>query len=230
MRYWKAVFFSLLLGQALAFSAAPDAISLAEVQAALEKLDATNLDDDWYFTMEIVDGEELQLVKSDPSRDKYDRRQLLTVNGVTPDDEHLDAFREAEEKRIGDLDPETSGYVYMVDTETLELVEEADGHIELSFVPRVKAMENSRENLRGTLLLNTGAGQIEKLEIHNTEELSPAFSVTVDTYRLALRFQLEQGENLLQKLESHAVGKAAFIKSFDSQVEVTFSDYRRAHP
>ena len=91
-------------------------------------------------------------------------------------------------------------------------------------------MEDSRENLRGTLLLNTGTGQIEKLEIHNTEELSPAFSVTVDTYRLALSFQPEQGENLLQKLESRAVGKAGFIKSFDSQVEVTFSDYRRARP
>jgi len=228
MRYGIAVFFFLLLEQTVAFADAPDPTSLAEVQAALEKLDVTNVDEDWYFTMEVVEGEELLIIKSDPSRATYDQRQLLSVNGAAPDDDRLEEFREAEEKRVDDIDPETTGYVYMVDTETLEVIAKTDGYLELSFVPRVKAMEDSRDSLRGTLRLNTQTGQIETLDILNTEKLSPAFSVTVDTYRLALSFQLEQGENLLQKLESHAVGKAGFLKSFDSQVEVTFSDYRRA--
>jgi hypothetical protein len=162
--------------------------------------------------------------------DKFDRRQLLTVNGVTPDGDRLEEFREAEEKRIGDIDPATSGYRYLVDSETLEFVEETDGYVEYSYVPRVKTMEDSRDSLHGTLLLNTQTGQIKKLEIQNTEELSPLFSVTVDTYSLAFSFQQAQGENLLHRLESHAVGKAGFLKSFDSQVEVVFSDYRRARP
>jgi hypothetical protein len=82
--------------------------------------------------------------------------------------------------------------------------------------------------MQGTLLLNTLTQQIEQIEIYNTEKLSPAFSVTVDTFRLALAFQQEQGEILLHKLESHAVGKAGFLKSFNSLVAVAFSDYRRA--
>ena len=230
MRYWIAVFFSLFFGHTVVFAAAPDPASLAEVQAALENLDVTNLDEDWYFTMEVVEGEELQIIKSDPSRGSYDQRQLLSVNGAVPDDDRLEEFREAEEKRVDDIDPEATCYTYLVDIETLEFIAKADGYLEFSFVPRVKAMESSRDSLRGTLRLNTQTGQIEMLDIHNTEKLSPAFSVTVDTYWLALSFQQEQGENLLQKLESHAVGKAGFLKSFDSQVEATFSDYRRAQP
>jgi hypothetical protein len=230
MRYWAAAFLPLCLWQALVFADALDSTSLAQVQAAIEKLDATNLDDDWYFTMEVVDGEELQIVKSDPSRELVERRQLLTVNGVTPDNARLEEFREAEKKRVDDLDPETAGYKYMVDINTLEIGEKSDGDIAFSFVPRVKALEDSRDSLRGTLRLDTRTGQIEELEIHNTEALSPAFSVTVDGYRLSLRFQQEQGENLLHQLESDAVGKAGFLKSFDSKVKATFSDYRRAEP
>jgi hypothetical protein len=60
MRYRVAAFFSLFLGQSLAIAEAPDANSLVQVQAALESLDATNLDDDWYFTMEV----QLSMVKS----------------------------------------------------------------------------------------------------------------------------------------------------------------------
>jgi len=90
------------------------------------------------------------------------------------------------------------------------------------------SMEKSRDQVRGALLLNTKTQQIEEIEINNTGKLSPAFSVTVDTYRLVLKFQQEQGENLLKKLESHAVGHAGFLKSFDVFMAVTFSDYKRA--
>ena len=230
MRSWATAFLSLYLVHAVVFAEALDTTPLAQVQAALEKLDATNLDDDWYFTMEVIDGEELQIIQSDPFREQVERRQLLTVNGSTPDNARLKEFREAEKKRVDDIDPETAGYRYMVDIDTLEPVEESDGYIAFSFAPRVKALEDSRDSLRGTLRLDTQTGQIEELEIHNTGKLSPAFSVTVDSYRLSLHFQQEQGENLLNQLESDAVGKVGFLKSFDSRVKATFSGYRRAGP
>ncbi len=202
--------------------------TLVVLEAALAKLDATNLDDDWYFSMEIVEEDELKVIRSDPHRDKYEKRQLLSVDGITPDDSRQKKFRDSEVKRIDELDPDASGYRYMVDMQTLELIEQREGYAKLSFVPRIKAMEKSRDQVRGALLLNTQTQQIEEIEINNTGKLSPAFSVTVDTYQLVLKFQQEQGENLLKKLESHAVGKAGFLKSFDVLVGVTFSDYKRA--
>ena len=208
----------------------PGATLVAAAEAALEKLDATNLDDDWYFSMEVVEEEELRTIRSDPRRGKYDKRELLTVNGVAADSERQRKFRESEVKRIDDLDPDASGYRYMVDAATLQLIEQGDSHAKLSFLPRISTMEKTRDEMRGVVLLNLETQQIEEIEIHNTEKLSPAFSVTVDSFRLTLRFQPEQGENLLKKLESHAVGRAGFLKSFDNQVAVEFSDYSRVEP
>jgi len=176
----------------------------------------------------MVEEDELRIIRSDPHGDKYQKRQLLSIGGVTPDANHQKEFRESEVKRIDELDPDASGYRYLVDMQTLEMVEQRNGYAKLSFVPRIKVMEKSRDQVRGALLLNTKTQQIEEIEINNTGKLSPAFSVTVDTYRLLLKFQQEQGENLLKKLESHAVGHAGFLKSFDVFVAVTFSDYKRA--
>jgi hypothetical protein len=228
---YKAALFAIILPilfwRSHAFSDTGDSI-FALAEAALAKLDATNLDDDWFFFMELVEEGELRVIRSDPYRDKYEKRQLLSVDGVAPDNDRQRKFRESEVKRIDELDPDASGYRYLVDTQTLALIEQGNGYAKLAFVPRVKAMEKSRDQVRGALLLNTQTQQIEEIEISNSGKLSPAFSVTVDTYRLVLKFQQEQGENLLQKLESRAVGRAGFMKSFDVLVAATFSDYKRA--
>ena len=238
MRFWVLlrntfplfVLFSFLLYGSDSVGDTQEETLVAAAEAALEKLDATNLDDDWYFSMEVVEEEELRTIRSDPHRGKYDRRELLTVNGVAADSERQRKFRESEVKRIEDLDPDATGYRYMVDAATLHLMEQGDSHAKFSFVPRIKAMEKSLDEIRGVVLLNLETQHIEEIEIRNTEKLSTAFSVIVDSFRLTLRFQPEQGENLLKKLVSHAVGKAGSLKSFDNLVAVEFSDYRRAEP
>ncbi len=50
--------------------------TLEVAEAALAKLDATNLDDDWYFSMELVEEDELRIIRSDPHRDKYEKRAV----------------------------------------------------------------------------------------------------------------------------------------------------------
>ena len=236
MRYLRVLFlycvvvtgFSGLLWQENSLAGTSDWAPI--VKAALENLDATNLDEDWHFTMEVLEEDELQMIHSDPRRDTYEKRQLLTVDGIAADSQRRDEFHVKEVKRINDIDPDALGYGYMVDMETLDLIEDSDEHVIFSFVPRVKMLEDSRDQLRGTLLLDSATQQIKEIEIINTDELSPAFSVTLDTFRLGLSFDEEQGENLLQKLESHTVGKMGFLKSFDALVIVNFSEYTRAQP
>jgi hypothetical protein len=234
IRFLYSVLISVFLWQSSAIAEPTDAAPIADFTATLETalttLDATNLDDDWYFTMGVVEGGELRIIHSDPRRNKYKRRQLFSVNDVAPDEERQEDFYDAEVERIDGLDPDASDYGYMVDLQTLQLLETGDGYAKFSFVPRVKALEDSREKIRGFLLLNMASRQIDQIEIINTEQLSPAFSVTLDTYRLTLQFKQEQGENLLSRLESHAAGKAGFLKSFESLIEVSFSDYKRADP
>jgi hypothetical protein len=197
---------------------------------ALEQLDATNLDDDWYFTMEVVEGDEVQLIRNDPHGEKYLKRELITVNSHVPDSGRLAEFRESEVRRIDELDPDAAGYGYLVDTTTLQLIEAGSDVAEFSFLPRIDALEDARDRLIGTLLLNLETQQIEEIQIANTQKLSPAFSVTLDTYRLILKFQPEQGEVLLHTIASRAVGSVGFLKSFENVVAVSFRDYKLANP
>lgn len=203
---------------------------LSTVRKAIKSLDATTLDDDWHFTLKILEEDEEQIVRSNPSGEKYGKRALISVNGVIPDKQRQAKFRESEVKRIDELDPEASGYRYLVDAATLSLVQASGNQVEFSFRPKIKAMEDMRDQLQGSLWLNLETSQIEKIEIFNSEKLLPAFSVTVDSYKMTLRFQLEQGENLLKELESRAIGNVGFLKSFDRVTHVTFSDYQRVIP
>ena len=141
------------------------------VKAALKNLDATNLDEDWYFTMTVAEKGELQIIRSDPRRGTYEKRQLLTVDGIAPNSQRLNEFHDKEVKRITDIDPDARGYGYMVDTQTLELIEASDGYAMFSFSPRVKMLEDSRDQLRGTLLLDSATQHIDDIEIINTDAL-----------------------------------------------------------
>jgi hypothetical protein len=217
---------ALLIWPSIPF--AETAILVPLAQKAIEKLDATDLDSDWYFTMEIVEDNEVRIIRNNPRGGKYDKRELVTVNGSVPDSRRNRKFRESEMSRIDELDPDASGYAYLVDTETLELILAGSDTAEFSFRPKIQAMGDAQRQLRGSVLLNLETQQIEKIEIFNTGKLSPGFSVTLDTYRLILGFQPEQGEVLLNKLDSQAIGRAGFLKSFEKVVSVTFGDYKRA--
>ncbi|NQX89564.1 MAG: hypothetical protein HRT77_12965 [Halioglobus sp.] len=206
----------------------------ARVHSALLALDATDLDADWYFTMDLVEqkgeGTETLVIASDPTRDPDKRRQLIAVNGDAPDAARRAQFREAEEKRIAALDPDATGYVHMVDRATLREVAGSEGFTGYSFTPRVQDLENVSEQLEGVLQLNDTTGEIDRLVIRNAAVLKPAFSVTVEDYRLVLTFEAEQGEQMIRTLQSRALGKAGFLKRFDSMVDITFRDFRRASP
>lgn len=103
-----AMIFALLFWCSDVFSETPDS-TLEVAETALAKLDATNLDDDWYFSMQLVEEDELRIIRSDPHGDKYEKRQLLSIDGVTPDANRQNEFRESEVKRMDELDADAAG-------------------------------------------------------------------------------------------------------------------------
>lgn len=208
-----------------AWAIEPNPAQLERVIAALQTLDNNNLDEGWQFTMTVVQKEETQVIRSHPTLAPADRRQLISVNDSAPDSKRLEEFREAEKKRIDEEDPNAKGFAQLVDAESLVLTATDDTVIHYTFAPVVKALENARDKLAGKLLLNRETGEIEELEIFNTEKISPAFSVTLESYKLKLKFGEAQGHHLLHAMESHALGKAGFVKAFDEKVNIEFSDF-----
>lgn len=197
------------------------------VARALRALDDARQDQRWHFTMRLVHNGQRHVVRHDPGRPELEQRTLLAVDGAPPDPGELRDFRKSEQQRIEDKDPEAS-YAQLVDLATLRAAGTENGLAAYAFSPRIKALEEFRAQLRGVLLLNTGTGAVEKIELTSVEPFSPAFSVTLDSYRLTFLFRDEQGARLLDRMESVAAGKAGFVKSFEDRVEVAFADYRPA--
>lgn len=148
-------------------SIAEQAELIAIVQKAVESIDATNLDNDWHFTMEMVEKDEVRIIRNNPHGEKYEMRELISVNGNVPDKQRQAEFRESEVKRIDELDPDSSRYSYLVNTATLDLIQASGKHAEFSFRPKVKTMENVRDQLRGSFFLTWILARLKKIEVLN---------------------------------------------------------------
>lgn len=205
-----------------------EAAYIEQVVANLQRMDAVDLDQHWYFVMTAQQDTELLVTESDPARQPLERRTLRSVNGETPSEERLLAFREQEKKRVEDAEvqKDTLKYSYMVDAQTLSLSHEAGNLATLTFTPKIQAFESDRENLAGTVILNTATGVLEKISMKNTGELAPAFSVTIDEYEMVLSFASQQGELLIDEMMTKIAGSYGFVKSFDSVSVISFGDYR----
>lgn len=214
-------------GTASAQSLAESATSSAAVVAALANLDAQPLDEHWHFTMKVQHDELEQIVVSDPSQKPSLRRTLKLVDGEEPTAEDRQDFRAAEAKRIEEQNTQTQAFSYLVDSQTLNFLGVDNGTAEFAFVPRIEKLEQASESLRGKLRLSLDGNQITALEVFNVEEFSPAFSVTMEHFRLSFKFSPHAGENLLAAMENQARGKAGFVKEFESVTRITFSDYKK---
>ncbi|MFK7978328.1 MAG: hypothetical protein AB8C02_19495 [Halioglobus sp.] len=208
-------------------SLADNTISSAAVEMALARLDAQPLDDHWHFTMQVKHDELEQVVRSDPNREPALRRVLRQVDGNEPSAADRENFRATEAKRINEQNTDTQAFSYLVDTSTLNFIGAQNGIAEFAFVPRIEKLEQASESLRGKLKLNVEKGYIAALEVFNVEEFSPAFSVTMEQFRLSFAFAPQAGENVLAAMENQARGKAGFMKEFNSKTTIIFSDYKK---
>lgn len=205
-----------------------EAVYVEQVRANLQQMDAVDQDENWYFIITAQLDNELLVTESDPTRVPLDRRRLRSVNGEPPTAARQLAFREQEKKRVEDaeIQQDTLKYSYMVDAQTLSLLEKNGSLVTLSFTPNIQAFASDRANLAGTVVLNADTGMVEKITMKNTGELAPAFSVTIDNYEMVLSFLPQQGTLLVSDMITRLEGSYGFVKSFDSESVISFGDYR----
>ncbi len=196
------------------------------VANAIAELDATRLDERWYFTMHIEHDGQQQIVNNDPQAEPALRRNLLSINGSEPTEAERADFRAAEQARIEEEADNEQGFQALIDVSTLNLLEVSESWAEYAFIPRIRKLEKAQDALRGTLRLNRQSRVIETIRIFNVESFSPAISVSLENFLLRFDFAMQEGINLLTVTENQAQGKVAFVKSFDSSTRIAFSDYR----
>lgn len=210
------------------------------IENVLQAMDAQPMDEHWFFTITLAQGDEVQIIQSSPLREEPLRRQLISVNGSPPSQKQLEKHAAQEKKRIEDeaAEGDENGYGYLVDSSTLSMATTSAATdtaapsgqgqlIELNFSPRIKAFEDDQSKLQGSLLFNIEQNTVEKISVHNTAKLSPAFSVSLTNYQMELVFSLLQAHQLLQQMNTTLQGKYGFMKKFDSKINIQFSDFRR---
>ena len=218
---------TLLSPALLAPAVCAEPFSAADIQAALERLDAADQDERWFFTMHVQENDQRRVIHHDPTRPPYEQRTLASIDDQPASAEQRQAFRKQEKKRVDERDPQ-AGYGKLVDLASLQWQGTQDSAANYSFIPNIQSLEEARDTLRGALVLDTQSGEVTRIEVFNSEAFSPAISVTMDEYRLSFEFHDEQGTRLLQRMESRAVGTAGFVQDFDKRVVVDFSAYRPA--
>lgn len=229
-RYLRRFLPVLLFCIACSLSLAPRAnntLSPDAVKIALAELDSNALDEHWYFQMKVQHDNTEQIVQSDPNHEPALRRTLIQVDGKEPTEKDREQFRKAESQRIEEQDEQAQAFGHLVDTTTLNFLGRENGIAEYAFIPRIPKLENASESLRGKLRMDIEKNQITALEVFNVEAFSPAFSVSMEHFRLAFEFSAQQGTNLLAAMVNQARGKAGFVKGFDSTTTIVFSEFRK---
>ena len=225
--YPVVIVFTLLHSGHVQSSGSLDYVALAK--SSLAEMDEMDTGENWFFTTTINTDEETLVSRNDPSKKEGARRELISVNGEPPTSERLKKYEKKEAKRLEDRenDDSRSKFSEMVDFSTLALVEVTNGQALLSFTPMLDGLEKESDKFNGSLQMNADTHLIEELSLANTEKLSPAFSVSLNTFNMNFSFLPVDGEVLLSRMKTSIEGKAGFLKKFKKSTEITFSDYRR---
>ena len=158
-----------------------------------------------------------------------DKQQVPTATRLS---KYQKATREKEAARkvadeLAKSDPDSADkLIDMIDLDSLEIIEQNDQQVILSFTPQIEDMgENTEEKLSGRLTVNINENYVTQMKIKNTGKLSPAFSVSLSKLTMVFNF-IKIGKHILpQNITTDIRGKVAFVKNLEQYSSDTYFDY-----
>jgi hypothetical protein len=218
---------TLLLSSYAQASDTPDYVEIAKTR--LQEMDEIGVRKTWFYTITAHTDEEILVSRNKPAKDGIGSRELISVDGNPPSAERLEEFMEeqAERNEENDGDRKSGEFSEMVDYPTLTLDDVTNTQAILSFTPVIDGLEEESDKLKGTIVLNTDTLLVEEFSLINTGKISPAFSVSLTTFKLKFLFTQIDGVTLYSRMETKIKGKAGFLKKFEESSKIVFSDYER---
>jgi hypothetical protein len=224
--------FRFLRGGLLALLAAvPLAASVpAELQTAIAAF-RTEPPKGWAFTQTTVAEGKSTVERYEAARPEFDRWKLLSVDGRKPNPDELARYGDTRARRSrGGTAPHLGT---QLDPASARIVGD-DGQrltLQLKLKPG-ELSDRTAEHLQATLVWHKATRAIERLELGNTAEFSPAFGVTIRQVRTAIGYSLPEGDTpaLPREVSTRQRGTAFWFKTLDAEMSVTFTDYVRVRP
>jgi hypothetical protein len=198
------------------------------VEQALSEINSNKDDANvlWQYSQQTVMVNMTRVEQFNGSLSETERWLLVSENGQIPDNERLKEYRQDQQDLNEDKDGNSHelAFSFSVDLSTLAFVGEDDVSVSFTFVPNIDELHN--DALTGVLHLDKTSNHLRKILIKNTDELNPAFSVTLTKFELELSFDVFEGLVMPAHTSTTIMGTAAIFKSLDSVQTVTYSDYK----
>jgi hypothetical protein len=183
----------------------------------------------WAYTQATSSPERSRVESFDPLQPYHLKWTLVAENDAPPSESEQATYRQQHTRRSGG---ETAPNVKeQMDYETAELI--SDDGIESVWNFRLQASasdDSSAEHMAARLVFHQPTSTITQIQLHSLEPFSPVLGVKIETARTTIDYSLPTDElpSLLRQVAVHIRGRAFFFKSLDSDLTVSYSEYRYA--
>ncbi|MGL1956110.1 MAG: hypothetical protein OCD00_02165 [Colwellia sp.] len=209
------------------------------IEGALVNLNAMSSKEWTFKQVETIDNEE-KISTFDPRKPKSEQWTLLLVDNKKPSKQETDDFNSARNSALNSDDSEgreqssesneepkkvSIELSDMIVKDSLTFKKLENELVHFSFTPLIQKMEDEQKNLSGLLIVNLISEQVEFMSVKNIDDLSPAFSVSLENFNLAFEFGQVESKPVLVKMTMDLSGTVGFFKSIEQHTKQEFLNY-----
>lgn len=178
----------------------------------------------WSYTETSVEAEATLVGGYDPRQPSGERWVLLSVDGREPTAAEIEDYEDDKANDNGDEDD--NSVTTMVDSGSLELLEETDDHYLFSFIPSDDE-KDFLEHLDATVKIIKSGPYIEYIDMDNRKPFRPRIGVKISNFATRLRFgpAAEGGPIVPISIDVRIKMRAFLIINVDEKVSISYSDY-----
>lgn len=181
------------------------------------------------FTQTSHSPDRTRIETFDPLKAAHLQWDLISEDGVPPSERTIDTYRQQQTRRTGG---ETAPNVKeQLDMASAQLQSDDGERQEWRFRLQPGAEDDSSaEHMESTITFHPASGTIEKIALASFEPFSPVFGVKIESAQTIIEYSLPTADtpSLLQHIEVSIRGRAFYFKSLDSDMTVSYSDYKYA--
>ena len=198
---------------------------------AIERFARTNLEE-WRYRRTRISEDGVTVDLHDPTQPGEAHWELVSIDGREPTEkERRDYNKDRADHSLEEERARAEEAMSILVAESLELVENTDGHQRYSY--RLQSPNGKRERtferLTGELLVVEPAGEawVREIRVWNREILRPWIGLRVDEAGLEFRFHIQDGWVLPQQVLAHWSGEFLGLKDIERRYQFTLGDFER---
>jgi len=155
----------------------------------------------WRMNRVSNNGELILHEAFDPGRSQH--WQLIQINGQQPDSQQLKTYLK-KQNVPKDKQNKSANLEHLIILDSLKVISQQGDQVTLSFAPQISDFsKQDQKKLTGSLLIDTQQRLLRTLNVHNTDKINPAFSVSFQQFMVNLEFAYQAQQIVLVEQQSY---------------------------